>query len=208
MKILVVAATKEEVAPILKSSLRQYVDFLITGVGMVATAFHLGRRLAEAPHYDLVLNVGIAGAIDKSLPIGSVVNITEDTFSEMGAEDQDNWISITDLGFGTGTYQSYYNDRDPELASLQTCKAITVNRVHGNEESIQLLKKQFPWAQIESMEGAAVFYAAQQTQLSVLQIRSISNLVEPRKRENWNIPLAIQSLNDWLARFIASKIHE
>lgn len=208
MKILVVAATKEEVSPVLKSSPRQYVDFLITGVGMVATAFHLGRRLAEVPHYDLVLNVGIAGAIDYSLPIGSVVNITEDTFSELGAEDHDNWISISEMGFGTGTYYSYYNDRDPILASLPTCKAITVNRIHGSEKSIKLLKNQYPWAQTESMEGAAVFYAAQQTQLSVLQIRSISNLVEPRNRENWNIPHAVESLNDWLTRFIASKIHE
>jgi futalosine hydrolase len=35
-------------------------------------------------------------------------------------------------------------------------------------------------------------------QIPCIQLRSISNYVEPRNRSNWNIPLAIKALNDYL----------
>jgi futalosine hydrolase len=208
MKILVVAATKNEIAEVLKSTPRGSVDFLVTGVGMVATAFHLGRRLSEVSHYDLIVNVGIAGAIDKSFNMGEVVNVSADCLVELGAEDHEKWLSIEQLGFGEGKYESYYPNRDALVDELRTAIGITVNKVHGNEKSIAELIMRHPTAQIESMEGAAVFYAAQQSQIPVLQIRSISNYVEARNRENWDIARAIDRLNEWLSRFIASKIHE
>ena len=39
-------------------------------------------------------------------------------------------------------------------------------------------------------------------QVKFLQIRSISNYVETRNRENWNIPLAIQNLNQVLTEML------
>jgi futalosine hydrolase len=54
------------------------------------------------------------------------------------------------------------------------------------------------------MEGAAVFYVAQQEKIPALQIRAISNLVEKRNKDNWDIPLAIKNLNEWLILFSSS----
>jgi futalosine hydrolase len=48
------------------------------------------------------------------------------------------------------------------------------------------------------MEGAAFFYACEEAQVEALQIRCISNYVEKRNRENWNLALAVKNLNDWL----------
>lgn len=207
MKILVIAATSGEVSPLLAHADPEYLDVLITGVGMVATAFQTGRKLAVSPPYDLIINAGIAGSFDPSLKLGTVVNVVEDTFSELGAEEGTRWLSPDQLGWGSSVFQSNYPDKDDMVATLPSCRAITVNTVHGNTENIALIQTRFPGIQVESMEGAAVFYAAHQTRTPVLQIRSISNYVEARNKEAWDIPLAIGSLNAWLARFIASKIH-
>ncbi len=207
MKILVIAATESEIAPLLTLADPGHVDFLITGAGMVATAFHTGKKLSTAPPYDLIINAGIAGAFDRSIALGTVVNVVEDTFSELGAEDGADWLTIDQLGLGQSLYPANYPREDEMITCLPQCRGITVNTVHGNTESIALLQTRYPDIQVESMEGAAVFYAAQQTRTPVIQIRAISNYVEARNKVSWDIPLAVRELNAWLARFIASKIH-
>jgi len=203
MKLLVVAATQAEIAPTLAHfgiASNSFIetknfDVLITGVGMVATAFSLGQKLSN--QYQLVLNVGIAGSFDRKISLGEVVNITHDTFAELGAEDHDNFITLSQLGFGENAFSS----TTETALSLKKVKGITVNRVHGNAQSIEKTI-QIHQPEIESMEGAAIFYACQQLNIPALQIRSISNYVEPRNRESWQIGLAVKNLNDWLIDFI------
>ena len=111
MKTLVVSATYLELKPLLEKAekinqiddkLNTYrlgskeFDLLCTGVGMVATSFHLGCVLASHK-YDRVINAGIAGSFDKDIPLGSVVEVIEDQFPEMGAEDGANFLSLLDL---------------------------------------------------------------------------------------------------------------
>ncbi|GAC1306849.1 MAG: futalosine hydrolase [Mucilaginibacter sp.] len=212
MRVLVVAATEEEVRS-LKSEVgsqtqdsrlkTQDLELLITGVGMTATAFALGRHLATN-QYDLAINLGIAGSFDRSFALGDVVEITEDTFAELGAEDGDEFLSIEKLGFGTNTYQStaelsnYY--KASSNLNLKQAAAITVNTVSGNEVSIEKITKRLN-PQLESMEGAAFFYACREMNLPCLQIRAVSNYVEKRNRDNWKIGLAIKNLNTFAADF-------
>ncbi|MNH40683.1 Futalosine hydrolase [compost metagenome] len=65
--------------------------------------------------------------------------------------------------------------------------------------SIAKALKLFP-AEVESMEGAAFFYVCLSEGVKCVQLRSISNYVERRNRESWNIPLAIKNLNAELKR--------
>ena len=44
------------------------------------------------------------------------------------------------------------------------------------------------------MEGAAFFYACLFEGITCSQIRTISNRVEKRNRDNWDIPLAVKDL--------------
>jgi futalosine hydrolase len=53
---------------------------------------------------------------------------------------------------------------------------------------------------IESMEGAAFFASCMVHRVPCLQLRAVSNRVEPRNREAWNIPLALNRLQESLAR--------
>jgi len=205
-KILLVAATYEELQPLFvqaggeRASLLCLpdLDILITGAGIAATAFALGRQL-HTP-YRLILNAGIAGSFTRQIPLGSVVHVTGDTFSELGAEDGDMFIPIDTLGFGKCTYTPPPVSH-PDIDSLPKVQGITVNTVHGDEASIARISRRLK-AQTESMEGAAVFYAAEQSGIPVLQIRSISNYIEKRNRDNWETGLAIRHLNQWLIKFL------
>lgn len=209
MRILVVAATEEEVRS-LKSEVRsqtpdsglktQDLELLITGIGMTAMAFALGRHLA-ANQYDLVINLGIAGSFDCSFALGDVVEVTEDTFAELGAEDGEEFISIEKLGLGTNTYKSSATISEFSNLNLKQANAITVNTVSGNEVSIEKITARLK-PQLESMEGAAFFYACREMNLPCLQIRAVSNYVEKRNRDNWKIGLAIKNLNTFAVEFL------
>jgi len=197
MQILIVAATQPEIQPLTDHfGIQKPFDILITGVGMAATAFALGKHLA-ANQYDLMINLGIAGSFDRRIALGDVVEITEDRFAELGAQDDEAFIPIETLGFGQSVYYptaklADYIDR-PQLTPA---KAITVNTVHGHEESIAKISHRLQ-PQLESMEGAAFFYAGNQTGIPCLQIRAVSNYVEKRNRDNWKIGLAIKNLNNF-----------
>ncbi len=229
MQILIVAATGEEVGPLISElritnydlkeecalmsnpeivtrkseivNLNYNSSLLITGVGMVATAFTLGRHLASNK-YDLAVNLGIAGSFDKRVALGDVLEISEDTFAELGAEDDNKFLSIGKMGYGEGTF--YPTTKLSNLIntfSIKTATAITVNTVHGNEASIKKITERLT-PQLESMEGAAFFYACKQFNIPCLQIRAVSNYVEKRNRDNWQIGLAIKNLNTFAVEFL------
>jgi futalosine hydrolase len=219
MKILIVAATRFEVRPLADKfayvqkeddSLAHYqfrndkIDILITGMGMTATAFYLGKQLPGS-NYDIVINAGICGAYKGSIPIGKVVNVTEEVFCELGAENNDRFISLFDLGLMDPDDPPYrdgklLNNSTPQgstLRKLERVKGTTSNTVHGHPETIRRLKEQFN-PDIESMEGAAFFYACLLAGVPFHEIRSISNYVEERDKSKWDIPLALANLNNTL----------
>lgn len=222
MRILIVAATESEVEPLISElritnydfeehgqivtrkseivNINQNLSILVTNVGMVATAFALGKHLA-ANQYDLAVNLGVAGAFDRNIELGEVLEITQDTFAELGAEDGDEFITIDELGFGTGTFAPSAKLSDFGNIRLKTATAITVNTVNGNEASIKkIIARLNP--QLESMEGAAFFYACNQMNVPCIQIRAVSNYVEKRNRDNWKIGPAIKNLNTFAIEFL------
>lgn len=206
MRILIVVATKEELEPNLALLKRFNIDIIVTGVGMVATSFALGRQLSKH-RYDLIINIGIAGALSPKLNIGQVVHVINDRIFEFGAEDRENFISIEELGFGLSKFDSKLTPNLIHLTdNLVKCSGITVNKVHGDIDSINTLHQQEDPFTTESMEGAAVYYAAQNVGTLCLQVRSISNYIEPRDRSRWNIPLAITNVNAWLSEFLSRLI--
>ena len=220
MKILIVSASHHELAPIIEKSdkinhiddeLSSYsldgkeFDLLCTGVGMVATSFHLGRVLFSR-NYDRVINIGIAGSFEKNIPLGTVVEIVEDQFPEMGAEDGDHFLSLLDLELIEADdfpYQSGVLSNKQVIWNLTypKVKSITVNMAHGSEERIAKTEQRFR-PQVESMEGAAFFYSCKSAKIPCIQIRAISNYVERRNRASWDIPLAIQRLNTEIFKLI------
>ena len=215
MNILIVSATYLEIEPLLlqfqfeediNQKLRRYtynnhnIDVLIPGVGMTCTAYWLGKTINNKI-YDIAINVGLAGSFDDELAIGDVVNITSDQISELGAEDGESFLSLIDMDLimdedftlNNGEMENTICIKNEVIEMLTKVKAITVNTTHGDSESIDKVKLLFN-PQVESMEGAAFFYACLLEGITCAQIRSISNKVEKRNKDNWNIPLAVKNL--------------
>lgn len=220
MKILIVSATEFEIKPTLdfyKISIKNNaetfktitntnfkIDFLITGVGMVNTAVKVTKHLTN--NYDFILNVGICGSFNTNFKIGQVVLVNQDIISELGAEDDQNFITYDKLNLpGTNVYLDSISKNITVFNALKKVKGITVNKVHGNTLSINNTLKLFN-PDIESMEGAAFFAACKETNAEYCQIRAISNYVEKRNKDNWNIPLAIKNLNNELLNYLETKI--
>lgn len=204
MKILIVSATHAEIAKSIHFLEKFHIPYLVTGVGMIATTFALTNYLANNP-CDYIINIGIAGSFAPSIPIGTVVEVNKDIFSELGAEDKDKFINIDTLGFGKSTFENIKHEI--LSTSLPYYTGITVNTVHGDDSSIRKIKNRLPDISIETMEGAAVFYVAHQHQIPAIQVRAISNYVEARNKSNWNIPLAVENLNIWLQEYLEKFIN-
>jgi futalosine hydrolase len=216
VRILIVAATEPEVAPIVErmnpaptgdTCVDSYtqgpheVDVLITGVGMVATAAWCSRALSLAS-YDLALNVGICGTFDSFIDLGTVVHVKSDRLAELGAEDGDRFLTLEDLELpGESEFVNLDPPSNPELDALPTVSGITVNAVHGNARTIAAIVERFN-PQVESMEGAAFMSACLIHKVQFAQVRAVSNLVEPRNRQAWNMADAIRNLGVSAMRMI------
>lgn len=212
MKILIVAATWMEVKLLAdelefkgeKSHLmKNYsfgeteIDILITGIGSTFTAFHLTQTLLQNK-YHLVINVGIAGSLNSDLEIGEVVNVVSDEFADLGIEKKDEFLTLFESGFLDSNEFPFENgflksSNSNGLIKLRKVRGLTTNKSHGRSSSIAELHEKFS-AQVESMEGASVFYVCKWLGVKCYQVRSISNFVEVRDHSKWNIPLALENL--------------
>jgi len=223
MKILIVAATRFEIRPLADKfayvqkeddSLAHYqfrndkVDILITGMGMTPTAYYLGKQLPGS-NYDVVINAGICGSFSDVLPIGKVVNVTEESFCDLGAENDDRFLSLFELGlmdpdeppFRSGKLLNNSTPKGSVLRKLERVRGITANTLHGRPETIHKIRDLFN-PDVESMEGAAFFYACITSGVPFHQVRSISNFIEERDKSKWDIPLALANLNNTLFEII------
>jgi futalosine hydrolase len=185
------------------------VDLLIPGVGMLMTAYHLGRQLASS-NYDFAVNAGIAGSFRPEIPIGSVVEVTEDCVTELGAEEEGGIVSFFELGLMDPDAHPYrrgklVNDlpiRVPALEKLRMVTGSTVNTIHGSADGVKRVRNQSA-ADVETMEGAAFLFACLSAGIPSTQIRSISNFVDERDKAKWDVKLALKNLNDVLKEVVS-----
>jgi len=220
MPILIVAATSFEIAPLIQYLTQNWkkenddqfskndlvIQLLVTGVGQSLTTYHL-TKILQKEQFQLIINAGIAGAINTDLTIGDVLHVISDRFADLGVEEADG--SFTDVHemklieanippFENG---QLINSNASQSSFLPTADGITINKVHGTMASIAAIKSKYK-ADVESMESAAFFQVCLLEQVPFLAIRSISNYVEPRNKDNWNLPLSIENLNKVLIDLI------
>lgn len=178
---------------------------LITGVGSVATSWAMTKWISANTAPDLAINIGIAGSFREEITIGDVVMPVTDCFADAGIEDGDNFVTLSEAGLTDPDRFPFKNGRlhsDNQLVSkyiriLAPVNAITVNTATGSASTIEKLLKKYN-ADIETMEGAAFFYICMGENIPFLALRSVSNRVEPRNKDNWNIPLALEKLSEKL----------
>ncbi|NTW34095.1 MAG: futalosine hydrolase [Bacteroidetes bacterium] len=213
--ILIVAATFNEIRPFYEKLIlinkiddflsehqfeNKKIDILITGIGMTSTAYHIGKIIGKK-NYEFAINLGIAGAFNKNLNLGDVVNVDSDIISEMGAENGASFLKFDEMNIGKNqldktvySIKNAYQINNPIIQKLPKVKGITVNTVHGNAESVDKIINLFN-PDVETMEGAAFLNIFNAEKINCAQIRAISNFVEERQQAKWNIELAIEKLN-------------
>jgi futalosine hydrolase len=220
--ILVVAATIQEIIPLLEYFRADYtgitfggkislpgtrIEVLLTGPGIAATCCY-SSILLRSSTYKLAINAGLAGVYHDRFGRGTVLWVTHDRFSDFGAEEGYGFIPGEKLSFTHFNQTPFVNgwlipSSPPEHLhpTLETCRAITSDTVHTRESSIALLRKLYD-PDLETMEGAAFIYACMLSNTSCIQIRAISNHVGPRTSENWQAQHAIRNLNEFLIEYL------
>ncbi len=146
-------------------ALRPDLDIRICGIGAVETATEVARILRT--EREPLLLCGIAGAYDRNLKKGDVVAVTEERFAYLST------------GYNRSYSATIVIDKLPQVGSN------TVSHCSMSADG----------AEIENMEGAALFALAQAEGVRCGEIRAISNYVGEERKE-WNIELALENLTE------------
>jgi len=215
--VLIAAATRGEVETAHGLAIEGCaLSYLTTGMGVHATAFALGAALA-GHSVDAVIHVGIAGSFSPAFPIGSVVLVQSDCFADLGADNRGEFLSAGQLGWfkEEELYQPDGYLVNPCLTALPewgarlklpVAKGITVQTVSGSTDTIARRRALFR-PDIESMEGAALFFACLKQKVPFMAIRAVSNFVEPRDRDQWQVHTALEALRGALMRLSPAHSH-
>jgi futalosine hydrolase len=223
-KILIVSATDKEINLLTQkvsnmqkagywlhscNFLNLRIDLLNCGVGLPSAIYRL-TSLLHREKYDMVIHPGIAGSFRDDLKIGTVVQVVAEEFGDLGINDNDEFHTLFEMGntdqgsapfSGGRLVNNFDSQKFQSLAGLLKVKGITVNTASGNDRDIEKRKSKFS-ADIETMEGAGIFYVCLLQNIPFIEIRSISNKVEPRNIKNWNVPLALLNLSDTLIKIL------
>ncbi|WP_114791589.1 futalosine hydrolase [Niabella yanshanensis] len=209
-RILIVAATKMEIASSLPVLKKWHIPVAITGVGAAPSVYHMVKAIVQYQP-SVMIQAGIAGCFDRKYLLGKVVAVTEERFADLGVEEHQQWKSVFDMGFIAPGQKPFKEGRlkNPHkklqgIAGIEAVAGVTVNEVTTNKNRIRLLKTQ--GAVVESMEGAALHYVALMEKIPFLQIRSLSNYVGERDKSKWNFKDAIGNLNQELVRIVQQMI--
>lgn len=211
MQCLLVAATAAEIAPATRYFRERtgngpVPDILVTGVGMMATAWQLAKYISiKKP--ELVLQAGIAGCFDTNIPLTKVFSVKTDLVGDLGVQEQGVWKDVFDMGLSMATRFPFTRKelRNPhkellKKIKLPRAKAITVNTISSGKKQAAERFAHYG-ALLESMEGAALHYVCLQENIPFVQLRSISNYTGERNKKKWRIAEAIETLNKEIIRF-------
>ncbi|MCD6525378.1 MAG: futalosine hydrolase [Desulfuromonas sp.] len=180
------------------------------GVGKTAAAA-TAAVLINHVKPELVAMVGCAGAYPGSnLVIGDLAVASEEIHGDEGVATTDDFLDMEQLGFTTVCCgeQCFYNRfpvtqplsqqlysalqpfADQQQRVLGYGPFVTVSSCSGSL-ALGQQRRQRTAGLIENMEGAAVAQVCTQYQRPFFELRAISNLVEDRNMDHWDLPLAM-----------------
>jgi futalosine hydrolase len=223
MNILIIAATDLEINPLIayfdgnctKNDKGFYlfnshtIYILTTGVGVMQTTFAISQ-LCFNYKFDVAINLGISGTFDRNIQLGGVVEVVKDRIADLGIEEASGqFIDVFEMNLINKDIFPYQDGWVSKIAkglpetNLKKNIGITVNKVTGTADSTVAIQNKYK-ADVESMEGAAFFYTCAKLNLPSIQVRAISNYVEPRNRDSWKMQDAIQNLYQFAITYLKS----
>ena len=187
-----------------------------TGIGAVNTAQALTVALQEiSPEF--VLQIGIGGAyLSSGLNKGDLALATEENYGDLGVIAPDGWFPADEIGIPVlSAERDYYNTYPLDSKLVDNAQHIleqsgecvvqgpfvTVQQCTGREDIGNELAARFN-AICENMEGAAAAHVCTLYAVPFFELRAISNRVEDRNKDAWDIPRAVQRVQIAARKFI------
>ena len=189
---------------------------LVTGVGPVNAAGALGRLLGAVGPVHGVVNLGIAGSFDlKTCPLATPVVVQEEIWPEFGLLT-DEGVDPCGIGFSQGSLQGRpVFDRlalHPRTSSATLgvslspgwpmATSLSVAGVTGTPELAKTRQKLD--ADLENMEGFALGWTSLRFGLPFLEVRTISNRVGSRHKDDWDLKSSLAELGHVFSRMFLS----
>lgn len=192
------------------------VVLIETGIGAVNTAQALTVALQEIDP-ELVLQIGIGGAyLGSGLDKGDFALANEENYGDLGVVAPDGWFPADEIGIPVlSAGRDYYNTYPLDSKLVDNAQHIleqsgecvvqgpfvTVQQCTGREDIGNELAARFN-AICENMEGAAAAHVCMLYAAPFLELRAISNRVEDRNKDAWDIPRAVQRVQIAARKFI------
>lgn len=179
-------------------------------MGAVNTAHALTCLLAASTP-DWVLQVGIGGAYPAAgLEAGDWVLADGEIYGDVGVRTPDGWRGADEIGIplleADGPCYNLWPMQAAWVRAAESCLRasgpiavgpfVTVQECSGTD-ALGLERQALPaavgaegTAVCENMEGAAAAHICRLYDVPLVEVRAVSNQVEDRRREAWDIPLA------------------
>jgi futalosine hydrolase len=204
MPLLLCAATAAEIAPTIEfiktRNLSDVVEVLLTDVGLLQATYTI-TKAAMVLKPDTIIQAGVAGCFDESIPLGTTMVVLRETVGDLGVSQNSTFTSAFEMGLLKPNEQPWTGEKlenpHTELlksASFVLADGVTVNEISTNDDRISYYKNGLG-ATVETMEGAALHFVGLMEKIPFLQLRSICNYVGERNKEKWDMTLAIDNLN-------------
>jgi futalosine hydrolase len=198
-RILFVTAVDAETQAVRRAKAGTVVT---AGIGRTNAAAATTETIVRDGPFDAVVSIGVGGALPDSsnemLSIGDTVVATRCVYAEEGLVTPDGMFGMEGLGFPLGDFEGNAVPVDPMLLQqlsphFATSPIATVATCSGTDDAARDIAIRTE-ARIEAMEGAAVVHAARRLQTAAIEVRVVSNTTGDRKRQQWDLPLALEAL--------------
>jgi futalosine hydrolase len=141
------------------------------------------------------------------LDLGQIVNVHTELFGDFGKEESDGTLTdIHDLKLIDPNLHPFrkgklINDKIINPLKYKVVNGMSMNKLLGATDSIEKMNYKYH-ADVESFEGIAYAYSCIMQQVSFMQIRVVSQFVEPMAGDSGDLELAIDNLNEALIRLV------
>ncbi|MCZ4695880.1 hypothetical protein DWB61_14640 [Ancylomarina euxinus] len=190
-------------------------DILISGYGGSLVS-HWVNKAIQRKSYDLVVHLGRSFTLNEKSEVGSLVNVIDDYFGDLGFTYDSGFQSLFDLElipqnespFNNGILENP-SDYSEILTSFRKVSGMTCNTIPANLFQIgEIYIKNYP--EIISLDGAAVLYACLESNTDVIQLSyvagNLDNATDHLNIDDLEIDRITEVLEDLLNKLFQSQL--
>jgi len=159
------------------------LDILISGYGGSMVS-HWVNKAIQRKSYDIVIHLGKCFALNDKSEVGTLVNVIDDYFGDLGFTYDSGFQSLFDLEMMPKDESPFHNgilenpsDYSEILTSYRKVSGMSCNTIPASLFQIgEIYIKNYP--DIISLGGASVLYACMESKTDVIQLSYVAGKLE------------------------------